>query len=148
MLSLLLVLMAMLTCFRFIISRQGAYWLLPCLISFIFTVENFNTIMELSNSPEGYNPHSFNAIAPLLVALMWYMMIIGFHYALRYKVDINKYRNENRKNRTEAKYIEKLERRRQMKEFRLYQQNTANAHEKPSIYTSNGGKDWSDFFSD
>ena len=148
MISLLLVLMATLTCFRFIMSRQGAYWLLPCLISFIFTVENFNTILDLSSNPTGYNPQSFNSIAPLLIAIMWYMMIIGFHYALRYKIDVNKYRNENRKNRTEAKYIEKLERRKQQKEFRIYQQNSANSHLKPEIYAQKDEKNWSDLFSD
>ena len=84
----------------------------------------------------------------IIIALLWYMMIITFHYALRFKIKVNRFRNENRKNRKEAEFIEKMERRKRRKEYILNEQNKENKAEKPHIYQNNGSDDWSDLFSD
>ena len=87
-------------------------------------------------------------IAPVLIAFFWYMMIITFHYALRFKIKVNRYRNENRKNRKEAEFIEKMERRKRRKEYILEEKNRENKAEKPKLYQENEEEEWTSLFPD
>ena len=145
---LILTFMATLTCLRFILSREGLYWIIPCIISIILTLENLDTLLLAAETSIMPDYRTMRYIAPVLIAFLWYMMIITFHYALRFKIKVNRFRNENRKNRKEAEFIEKMERRKRRKEYILNEQNKENKAEKPRIYQNNGSDDWSDLFSD
>lgn len=145
---LLLTLMASLTCLRFILSREGLYWIVPCIISIILTLENLDTLLiaaETAIRPE-YN--SIDDVAPALIAILWYLAIITFHYALKIKIKVNHFRNENRKNRKEAEFIEKMERRKRRKEYILEEKNKENKAEKPKLYQESDEEAWSNLFSD
>lgn len=145
---LLMTVMASLTCLRFILSREGLYWVIPCLISIILTFENMDTLLIAAETSIMPNYRTLRGISPVLIAFLWYMMIITFHYALRFKIKVNRYRNENRKNREEAEFIEKMERRKRKKEYVLEEKNRKNSAEVPDIYTKEDSDDWSDLFSD
>ena len=145
---LLMTVMASLTCLRFILSREGLYWVIPCLISIILTFENMDTLLIAAETSIMPDYRTMRNIAPVLIAFLWYMMIITFHYALRFKIKVNRYRNENRKNREEAEFIEKMERRKRKKEYVLEEKNRKNSAEVPDIYTKEDSDDWSDLFSD
>ena len=140
--------MASLTCLRFILSREGLYWVIPCLISIILTFENMDTLLIAAETSIMPNYRTLRGISPVLIAFLWYMMIITFHYALRFKIKVNRYRNENRKNKEEAEFIEKMERRKRKKEYVLEEKNRKNSAEVPDIYTKEDSDDWSDLFSD
>lgn len=143
---LILTFMATLTCLRFILSREGVYWLLPCLISVILTLENLDTLLITAETSVMPDYRTMRNLAPVLIAFLWYMMIISFHYALRFKIKVNRYRNENRKNRNEAEYIEKMERRKRRKEYILQLKNRENSAEKPQIYKKENSDGWTDLF--
>lgn len=145
---LLMTVMASLTCLRFILSREGLYWVIPCLISIILTFENMDTLLIAAETSIMPDYRTLRGISPVLIAFLWYMMIITFHYALRFKIKVNRYRNENRKNREEAEFIEKMERRKRKKEYVLEEKNRKNSAEVPDIYTKEDSDDWSDLFSD
>ena len=78
--SLLLVFMAFLTTLRFILSREGAFWLLPCLLSIIFIFQDLDTLIAIAELGIEYDPRTMRNIAPLLIAILWYLSIITFHY--------------------------------------------------------------------
>ena len=145
---LLMTVMASLTCLRFILSREGLYWVIPCLISIILTFENMDTLLIAAETSIMPDYRTLRGISPVLIAFLWYMMIITFHYALRFKIKVNRYRNENRTNREEAEFIEKMERRKRKKEYVLEEKNRKNSAEVPDIYTKEDSDDWSDLFSD
>ena len=145
---LLMTVMASLTCLRFILSREGLYWVIPCLISIILTFENMDTLLIAAETSIMPDYRTLRGISPVLIAFLWYMMIITFHYALRFKIKVNRYRHENRKNREEAEFIEKMERRKRKKEYVLEEKNRKNSAEVPDIYTKEDSDDWSDLFSD
>lgn len=145
---LLMTVMASLTCLRFILSREGLYWVIPCLISIILTFENMDTLLIAAETSIMPDYRTLRGISPVLIAFLWYMMIITFHYALRFKIKVNRYRNENRKNREEAEFIEKMERRKRKKEYVLEEKNRKNSAEVPDIYTKEDSDDWSNLFSD
>ena len=145
---LLMTVMASLTCLRFILSREGLYWVIPCLISLILTFANMDTLLIAAETSIMPDYGTLRGISPVLIAFLWYMMIITFHYALRFKIKVNRYRNENRKNREEAEFIEKMERRKRKKEYVLEEKNRKNSAEVPDIYTKEDSDDWSDLFSD
>ncbi len=146
---LLLTLMATLTCLRFILSREGLYWIIPSFLSIILTLENLDTLFRVAEAEFVPNYRLFRNIAPVLIAFLWYMLIISFHYALRFKIKVNRYRNENRKNRYEAAYIEKMEKRKRKKEYILEEKNKLNSSRKPEIYSSDESESsWIDLFKD
>lgn len=143
-LSLLLSFMAFLTTLRFILSREGAFWLLPCLISIIMTFQNLDTLISIAEMDAVYDPMNLRNLAPLLIAVLWYMSIVTFHYALRFKIEENRYRSENKKNRMEAQFIEKVEQRRRRTERKIKEDNIANKARIAEIYDDH----WSDLFSE
>ena len=141
--------MATLTCLRFILTREGLYWIVPCVLSIILTLENLDSLFLVAESAISPNYRTFRNLAPVLIAFLWYMMIITFHYALRFKIKINRYRNENRKNRAEALFIEKMEKRKRKKEYVLNEKNKLNKAKKPEIYSKvEGDANWLDLFDD
>ncbi len=145
---LFLTFMATLTCLRFILTREGLYWFIPCLISIILTLEKLDTLLYVVETAEVIDYRTMRNLAPVLIAFLWYVMIIAFHYALRYKIKVNRYRNENRKNRAEAEFIEKMERRNRKKESRKKERIRKNRTEVPHIYDSSSSDAWSDLFAD
>lgn len=111
-------------------------------------MENLDTLLiaaETAIRPE-YN--SIDDVAPALIAILWYLAIITFHYALKIKIKVNHFRNENRKNRKEAEFIEKMERRKRRKEYILEEKNKENKAEKPKLYQESDEEAWSNLFSD
>ena len=145
---LILTIMATLTCLRFILTREGIYWIIPCIISIILTLENMDTLLISAETATMPDYRTMRNIAPVLIAFFWYMMIITFHYALRFKIKVNRYRNENRKNRKEAEFIEKMERRKRRKEYILEEKNRENKAEKPKLYQEKEEEEWTSLFPD
>ena len=107
--SLLLTFLSALASLRFIFSRQGFYWILPLLVSLILCTSNLyfliNPAILSASAPFGI------IFFPLALALVWYLMIIVFHYALKKDIDRNRYLNDQKKNYEEARFLEKAERR-------------------------------------
>ena len=141
----ILTIMATLTCLRFILTREGIYWIIPCIISIILTLENMDTLLVSAETATMPDYRTMRNIAPVLIAFFWYMMIITFHYALRFKIKVNRYRNENRK---KAEFIEKMERRKRRKEYILEEKNRENKAEKPKLYQEKEEEEWTSLFPD
>lgn len=101
--------LSFLTCLRFLASRQGFYWVLPLLNSALLTLYNFYLLL----SPErAYTATPFSLIFfPLVCSIVWYLVVIIFHQALKQTVSKNKYINEQKKNYAETRFLEKKERR-------------------------------------
>ena len=105
--ALLLTFMALLASMRFIFSRQGAYWIFPAIISLLLFFQNLETLLFIGSQEAGAAaPVPFR---PLVLALLWYMMIIVFHYALKKNIPENRFDSDARKNRAEAEYLMKVE---------------------------------------
>lgn len=107
--SLLLTFLATLACLRFLFSRQGLFWIIPLVLSLFLDVNNlvplvFGTSLTIFT---GRDAEFFL----LGLSFFWYMMVITFHYALKRKVDRNRFRSDMVKNYTEARFLEKNERR-------------------------------------
>lgn len=142
-LSLLFVFLSLLTSMRFILSREGNYWIIPSLISIILFLIDLDTLIRVLGGEE-FDVLSFRSISLFLIAVLWYMMIITFHYALRYKVKANRFRSDGMKNRKEAEYLEKVERRKikkEEKEKKIF-------FKGRSVKAPSEEKEWSDLFSD
>ena len=143
--SLLFCFMAFLTTMRFILSREGVYWLLPAIISIILFVQNLDLVIQITEMGLSYDPRTLRNIAPLVIAVLYYISIITFHYALRFKIAENRFRVENRKNRTEALFIEKVEQRKRKTERKKKEDNLGNKSREADIYED---KEWTDLFDD
>ncbi len=107
--ALLLSFMALLASMRFIFSRQGLYWLFPAIISLLLFFQNLDTLLLLGEQGITEFAYTFRNFSPFILAFLWYMMIVVFHYALKKNVTENRFENEARKNRAEAEYLMKVE---------------------------------------
>ena len=143
--SLLFCFMAFLTTMRFILSREGIYWLLPAIISLIFLFQNLDLLIQITEMGLPYDPMTPRNIAPLAIAVLYYISIITFHYALRFKIAENRFRVENRKNRSEAVFIEKVEQRKRKTERKRKEDNLGNKSREAEIYDN---REWTDLFDD
>ncbi len=142
-LSLLFVFLSLLTSMRFILSREGNYWIIPGLISCILFLLNLDTLIRVLESPDEVLM-SFRSFAPFLISVLWYLMIITFHYALRYKVKENRFLSDGKKNLKEAEYLEKVERRKMKRE----EKERKIRRTGKSVNAPDDDGSWSDLFSD
>lgn len=131
--TLLLTFMALLASLRFIFSRQGLYWVFPALISLILFFLDLQTLLVVGEDEPQAVDLSFQAVAPLMLAALWYMMIIVFHYALKKAIVENSFENDSVKNRAEAEYLEKYEARIRRKSRRQRMERTENSASVPSV---------------
>jgi hypothetical protein len=115
-------------CLRFLISKQGWFWVLPLVISLGFL---YISIAPLSQIAAGMITGSYRVeispdrsvreIFPLLIVLLWYTMIITFRYALKLVVPDNKHLLDTMKNLKESRYMQRIELRKFQKESRKQQ---------------------------
>ena len=114
--ALLLSFMALLASMRFIFSRQGLYWLFPAIISLLLFFQNLDTLMVLGEQEITEFEYTFRNFSPFILAFLWYMMIVVFHYALKKNITENRFESDARKNRAEAEYLMKVEMRKKKKD--------------------------------
>ena len=131
--ALLLSFMSLLTSLRFIFSRQGLYWVFPAIISLLMFFQNLTTLLALGEAGITSFEYTFSNFSPFILAFLWYMMIVVFHYALKKTIDENRFESDSKKNRKEAEYLEKYERRKGRRERRKSMQRAASEHDVPSI---------------
>lgn len=124
--------LSFLACLRFLFSRQGFYWILPLLCSVLLSIYNFYILLSpqraLTATPFG------QVFFPMVLSLVWYLVVIVFHYALKRTVSRNKYLNDQKKNYAEARFLEKVERRAYFYGRKKRSAEKANAAYKPKIY--------------
>ena len=94
--SLLLTVLSSLACLRFIFSRQGFFWIIPFIVSILLSVNNFLILFIPSASIVTYS--GVFTLFPLFLSFFWYMMVVTFHYALKKKVEKNKFYSDMKKN--------------------------------------------------
>lgn len=114
--ALMLTFMALLASLRFIFSRQGLYWVFPAIISLLMFFQNLSTLLSLGEEGITSFEYTFENFSPFVLAFLWYMMIVVFHYALKKTIDDNRFESDSRKNRNEAEYLERYERRKGRRE--------------------------------
>ncbi len=136
--ALLFSFLALVSCLRFIFSRQFLYWILPSVISLVLSFQNLNTILILGTADETPSYVGFNEIIPLVLVILWYAMIVVFFFALRMAIPENKYLNDSKKNRAEALYLGKLEERKSMKLKREREETIANRTQVPEVRQYHG----------
>lgn len=122
----LLCFLAAAACFRFILSRQGWFWILPLIISAMFLYISIEPLMNVATGAvsgsylvEISPDRSVREIFPLIIVLIWYSMIITFRYALKMVVPVNRHLINTEKNLNESRYMEKVELRDLKKRVRL-----------------------------
>ncbi len=85
------------------------YWILPFAVSALLFTSYLYTLI---NPGSAYYSYPFQlTFFPLVFSLVWYLMVIVFHYALKRNVSKYRYLNDQKKNYEEASFIEKTERR-------------------------------------
>ena len=136
--SLLMSFMALISCIRFIFSKQFAYWILPSIISLILCFQNLNTLLVIATINDSVTKITFSDINPVLLSVLWYAMVIVFYYALKLAIPENKYISDSRKNLSEALYMEKYEERKSHKERINREQTIANRTGKPDVKSYRG----------
>ena len=131
--ALLLSFMALLASMRFIFSRQGLYWLFPAIISMLLFFQNLDTLLMLGEEGITEFAYTFRNFSPFILAFLWYMMIVVFHYALKKNIAENRFESEANKNRAEAEYLMKVEMRAKRKARKARQKYLENRTSVPSI---------------
>ena len=134
--SLLLTFLATMACLRFLFSRQGLFWIVPLVLSLLLDVNNLIPLV----SPAGVAVFSSRMTEFFLLALsfFWYLMVITFHSALKRKVDRNRFRSDMIKNYTEARFLEKNERRAFSKRSRRRRRQAGNSYVTPDESSFHG----------
>lgn len=108
--TLLLNFLAFGSCLRFLFSRQGLYWFIPLVLSLFLIVPNAISLYSVASNPQGFlAPGGILAYQSIGLALLWYLIIITFHYALKKTVRVNRYEADMKKNLHEARYQAKIE---------------------------------------
>ena len=128
--ALLLSFMSLLASMRFIFSRQGMYWIFPAIISLLLFFDNLRTLLAAGEAGASYTVTDF---IPFVIAFLWYMMIVVFHYALKKTIPGNRFEDEARKNRAEAEYLMKVEMRRTRRVRREKKEYLENGAFVPSV---------------
>lgn len=129
----LLSFMSLLSSLRFILSRQGLYWILPAIISMLLCFENLNTLLVVGEHGTSAFSITITNTIPVLLSFLWYMMVIMFHYAMKLAIPENKYLDESRKNKAEAVYMEKYERRKNLIKHRNKENDSSCRSHVPSV---------------
>ena len=118
---------------RFIFSRQGLYWIFPAIISLLLFFQNLDTLLTLGEAGITEFDYTFRNFSPFILAFLWYMMIVVFHYALKKTIEYNRFEDDARKNRTEAEYLMKVEMRAVRKRRKQRKEYLENATSVPSV---------------
>lgn len=131
--ALLLAFMSLIASLRFIFSRQGLYWIFPAVISLILFFQNLSTLLVLGEqAPESFE-YTFSNFGPFILAFLWYMMIVVFHYALKKAIPENRFINDSRKNKAEAEYLLKYEMRQNRRIRRIRKEEASDRTQVPSV---------------
>ena len=139
--ALLLTFMSLLASLRFIFSRQGLYWVFPAIISLLMFFQNLTTLLALGEAGITSFEYTFSNFSPFILAFLWYMMIVVFHYALKKTIDENRFESDSKKNRKEAEYLEKYELRKGRRERRIAARKGRSEAFVPSIPEYNSPSD-------
>lgn len=129
--------MALLSCLRFLFSRQGIFWVVPLFISAILLYQNINSLLYFGEDPSVVEV-TFSSILPTLLSLFWYALVIIFHYTLKLAIPENRYVNDSRKNLSEAQYLEKYEIRKNKKARLDRNDNASKKNRKPNLPSMQG----------
>lgn len=132
--ALLLSFLSFLSSVRFLFSRQGFIWVIPILLSLVLSYENLTKLLYVGEYIESMDTsYTLSSIIPFLISFLWYIAIIVFHFTLKNTTSENKYKNESIKNRNEALYLEKFERRQAKREKKRREESEILPPEKPEI---------------
>jgi len=87
-------------CIRFLCAKGGQYWILPILLS---------ALLVLRNSMMLYGPSSelminTASLIDALVSVLWYTIIITFHFALKKVIKATDYQERVRKDLAESRW--------------------------------------------
>lgn len=125
-------------CIKFIFSRQGFFWVLPAALSVLIAAYMLNLLLV----PSFALAVPFQLpLFPLIVSVAWLIVVIQFRYSIKKSVDVNRFEDERRKNYTEAKFIEKSERRTFLRFQHRKQQENLNSSYKPILYSRKDDSD-------
>lgn len=108
--TVLLFLLATVACLRFLMSRQGWFWIIPLLISALFV---YFSMGQLRHAATGALLFSMRQPLFLVTALLWHATIIVFYYALKQTTPEKRYLEDAKKQRTEQQYLERIEQKKQ-----------------------------------
>lgn len=136
--AMLLSFMALLSSIRFILSRNGLFWILPAIISILLCFENLNTLLIVGEHGSSAYEMTFTNTIPVILSFLWYMMVIMFHYAMKLAIPENKYINESKKNKAEATYMERFEKRKSYAIRKNKEDESSNRHRIPSVSSFHG----------
>ncbi len=144
-LALLLNFLAFASSLRFVLSRQGLYWLVPMCISILLGwFSGTQLLAAVSLRQWGLVMDTAMTIVLLVLSALWYVGVITFHFALKKTVAHNKHLDETWKNYHEARYLEKVTLRNYRKKSRRQRRNNAPASTLPVIRAY--PKQWVDLF--
>lgn len=107
--SLLLHFIACISCVRFLFTRQGKHWILPLILTLLFGLISGSQLLAAIDRSGTINfTVSFNSqLLVFVMAIIWYLMIIVFYFALK-KQDPKALAAEDReKSRNEQKFLQK-----------------------------------------
>ncbi len=130
--SLMISFISVYLCIKFIFSRQGFFWILPSALSVLIAAYMLNLLLV----PSYKLAIPFQIpLFPLIVSIGWLIVVVQFRYSIKKSVDVNRFEDERRKNYTEAKFIEKSERRSFLRFQHRKMQESANSAFVPELYS-------------
>lgn len=104
---LLLNFLAFAACLRFLFSRQGFYWIIPLALTLFMAWPHALTLYQVASAGAPVpSPYAYLELQPLILSLLWYAMIVTFHYALKKTIRVNLYAEQVKKNLHEVRYLE------------------------------------------
>ena len=131
-LALLLTFLASIASLRYLLTRQGIYWAIPFFISLILFYQNLTTLLTAAEA-EGDFILSFSSMLPLVLAILWYALIVAFHFALKTEREYNKYVDQSRRTYNEARFVLMTEKRKMIKEQMENKTKSTNKPVTPSV---------------
>lgn len=132
-LTLLFFFMSFLTSLRFLLTREGSIWILPSFFSLIMSYVSLDELISSMNTSKFYL--TLRVLLNLLCAAIWYLVIISMHSALK-KRESERKKRDSRINKAEAKYIEKIERKRLKREKKEKEDDNVRYNTVPQLYSS------------
>lgn len=145
-LCLLLNFLAFTACMRFLFSRQGFYWIVPLLVTIFLLWPNALRLYQVAgNGAIQATGFSYFDLQPLLLSLLWYAMIVTFHYALKKTIRANYHHEQVKKNLHEARYqmsVESVTHQRKEQRRKHYFTNAPARTPRLQAYSS----EWTDLF--
>lgn len=144
-LALLLNFLAFASCLRFLLSRQGLYWLVPVGISVILGWFSGIQLLSIVSTTQaaGTEPAKGMLLSILVLSFFWYLGVITFHYALKKTIAHNKHLDDTWKNYHEARYLEKVTFRNYRKQARRFRRNNVPGSYVPETDRYPG--EWTDY---